>query len=86
MLFRRVPSDEGDGKRIDMQELKTDPEDALATQLEVFVEGLAQSRRTSGGEASDIASLGGVSGEQAVSALRTALRVIDAMPETDDLA
>ena len=38
------------------------------------------------GAVSDIASLGGVSGDQAVSALRTALRVIDAMPETDDLS
>jgi predicted dehydrogenase len=90
MLFRRVPSEDDKGKRIEMQELKTDPEDALATQLEVFVEGVGQGRRASGGSdietAADIAGLGGVSGAQAVSALRTALRVIDAMPETDDLA
>ena len=75
MLFRRIPDGEG-GKRIEMQELKTDPEDALATQLDVFVEGLRERR----GE-----NLGGVSGAQAAGALRTALRVIDAMPETDSL-
>ena len=75
MLFRRVP-DEGGGKRIEMQELKTDPEDALAAQLDVFVAGV-RSR--------DVAALGGVTGAQAAAALRTALRVIDAMPDIDDL-
>jgi predicted dehydrogenase len=75
VLFRRVPDGAG-GKKIEMQQLETDPEDALAAQLEVFLAAVA---------ARSLAGLGGVSGAQAVSALRTALRVIDAMPETDDL-
>jgi predicted dehydrogenase len=75
MLFRRVPTPDG-GKKIEMQSLETDPEDALAAQLDVFVEGVR--RRSAEG-------LTGVTGAQAASALRTALRVIDAMPETDEL-
>lgn len=75
VLFRRVPDGEG-GKKIEMQQLETDPEDALAAQLEVFLAAV---------KARSLAGLGGVSGAQAVSALRTALRVIAAMPETDDL-
>jgi predicted dehydrogenase len=75
MLFRRVPGPDGN-KKIEMQSLQTDPEDALAAQLDVFVEGVR--RRSADG-------LPGVTGAQAASALRTALRVIDAMPETDDL-
>jgi predicted dehydrogenase len=75
VLFRRVPDGEG-GKKIEMQQLETDPEDALAAQLEVFIAGV---------RARTLEGLGGVSGAQAAAALRTALRVIDAMPETDDL-
>ena len=75
MLFRRVPAPDGT-KKIEMQSLETDPEDALAAQLDVFVTALR--RRSSEG-------LSGVTGAQAAAALRTALRVIDAMPETDDL-
>lgn len=74
-LFRRVPDGAG-GKRIEVQQLETDPEDALAAQLDVFVRGLASR---------DVESEGGVSGAQAAAALRTALRVIDAMPETGEL-
>jgi predicted dehydrogenase len=74
-LFRRVPAPDG-GKKIEMQSLETDREDALATQLDVFVTGVR--RRSAEG-------LGGVTGAQAAAALRTALRVIDAMPETDEL-
>ena len=75
MLFRRVPAADG-GKKIEMQSLETDPEDALAAQLDVFVS--AVDRRSGEG-------LAGVTGAQAAAALRTALRVIDAMPEIDDL-
>jgi predicted dehydrogenase len=75
MLFRRVPDAEG-GKKIEMQSLETDPEDALAAQLDVFV---AAVRRGSG------EGLSGVTGAQAAAALRTALRVIAAMPDTDQL-
>jgi predicted dehydrogenase len=74
MLFRRLPAAEG-GKKIEMQTLETSREDALAAQLDVFVAGVRR-RRADG--------LGGVTGAQAA-ALRTALRVIDAMPDTDDL-
>jgi predicted dehydrogenase len=75
MLFRRVPTPDG-GKKIEMQSLETNREDALAAQLDVFVAGVRQ--RSAEG-------LGGVTGAQAAAALRTALRVIDAMPETDEL-
>jgi predicted dehydrogenase len=89
MLFRRVPASrasqaEGErspsggdgGRKIEMQALETDPEDALAVQLDVFVSGVR--RRSADG-------LGGVTGAQAAAALRTALRVIEAMPETGHL-
>jgi predicted dehydrogenase len=76
MLFRRVPGADG-GKKIEMQSLETDPEDALAVQLDVFVSGVRQ--RSAEG-------LAGVTGAQAAAALRTALRVIDAMPEIDHQA
>jgi predicted dehydrogenase len=75
MLFRRVPTADG-GKKIEMQSLETDPEDALAAQLDVFVEAVR--RRSAEG-------LAGVTGAQAAAALRTALRVIDAMPDTEYL-
>ena len=44
MLFRRVPTADG-GKKIEMQSLETDPEDALAAQLDVFVRARAQAQR-----------------------------------------
>jgi hypothetical protein len=44
MLFRRVPTPDG-GKKIEVQSLETDREDALAAQLDVFVEAV---RRRSG--------------------------------------
>jgi predicted dehydrogenase len=76
-LFRRLPS-EGASPRIEVEELKTDPEDALLAQLQVFV---AAAR----GEPAAPGAQRGVSGEVAVAALRTALRVIDAMPAVDAL-
>jgi predicted dehydrogenase len=76
-LYRRLPS-QGAMPRIEVEELKTDPEDALLAQLEVF----ALAAR--GGTPAADAPLG-VSGEAAVAALRTALRVIDAMPAVDAL-
>ena len=77
-LYRRLPSEAG-APRIEVEELKTDPEDALLAQLEVFA---AASR----GAAPSSASPRGVSGDAAVAALRTALRVIDSMPALDTLA
>jgi predicted dehydrogenase len=75
-LFRRLPV-AGAAPRIEVEELKTDPEDALQAQLLVFV-AAARSDVAPGGQR-------GVSGEAAVAALRTALRVIEAMPPLDAL-
>jgi len=77
-LYRRLPS-EGAAPRIEVEELKTDAEDALLAQLEVFV---AAAR----GEATAAGAQRGVSGEAAVAALRTALRVIDSMPAVSELS
>lgn len=77
-LFRRLPSG-GAAPRIEVEELKTDPEDALLAQLEVFAEAARCGADAPGPQR-------GVSGEAAVAALRTALRVIDAMPAVDALA
>ncbi len=76
-LFRRLPSG-GALPRIEVEELKTDPEDALLAQLEVFAAATRGTPAASGAR--------GVSGEAAVAALRTALRVIDAMPAIDALS
>lgn len=77
-LYRRLPS-QGAAPRIEVEELKTDPEDALLAQLEVFAAAARGSAGAPGAQR-------GVSGEAAVAALRTALRVIDAMPAVDALA
>jgi predicted dehydrogenase len=77
-LFRRLPS-QGAAPRNVVEELKTDPEDALLAQLEVFA--LAARGGTPPADAPR-----GVSGEAAVAALRTALRVIEAMPAIDALS
>ena len=78
VLARRFPRNGDDPPRIEMEELKSDPEDSLLAQLEAF---LAAVRREPGASAGP----SGVSGREATAALRTALRVIDAMPDTDDL-
>ena len=81
VLFRRHPPRGGEPPRIEMEELKTDPEDALRAQLEAFVRAV---RRRSGIDTGAEGGIG-VSGVEAAAALRTALRVIDAMPSTQDL-
>jgi len=73
-LFRRLPAP-GAAPRIEVEELKTDPEDALLAQLEVFAAAARGAPALGAGR--------GVSGEAAVAALRTALRVIAAMPAVD---
>jgi predicted dehydrogenase len=73
-LYRRLPS-QGGAPRIEVEELKTDPEDALLAQLEVFA-AAARGLPAPGAQR-------GVSGEAAVAALRTALRVIAAMPAVE---
>jgi hypothetical protein len=56
-----------------MEELKIDPDDVLFAQLRTFVDAV----RTR--------SVTGVGGGDALGALGTALRVIDAMPPLEDL-
>jgi predicted dehydrogenase len=80
-LFRRHPPVDGGTPRIEMEEFKTDPEDSLRAQLEAFT--VAVRRRP--GEDGEARGSAGVSGAEAASALRTALRVIDAMPSIQDL-
>jgi predicted dehydrogenase len=71
-LFRRHTPAGGARPRIEMEELKTDPEDSLRAQLEAFVAAVQAPPGA--------AHVVGVTGVEATAALRTALRVIDAMP------
>ncbi len=73
-IFRRLGSENGGQPRIEMEELKIDAEDALLGQLRAFV-GAVSTRNVTA-----------VSGDDALAALRTALRVIDAMPPIETLA
>ena len=79
-LFRRFPSADGGPPRIDFEDLKTDSGDALVAQLGLFAEA-TRTRSASGGEGGR-----GVTGAEGVAALRTALRVIEAMPPLDGLS
>jgi predicted dehydrogenase len=79
-LFRRLPSEDGEAPRIEYEDLKTDPGDALVAQLALFAEAV----RTR--SASEVAEGRGVTGAEGAAALRTALRVIDAMPPLDGLS
>jgi len=72
-VFRRVPAPDGGTPRIEMEELKIDRGDALESQLRAFFRAV-RTRETPPG-----------SGEQALAALRTALRVVAAMPPLDEL-
>jgi predicted dehydrogenase len=80
--FRRFPQGDGAAPRIEMEELKAGPGDALRAQLQAFV-GVIQRGSQSTDGANESA---GVNGREATSALRTALRVVDAMPSLHDLA
>jgi len=75
VIARRV-ADESGGKRVDVQRLPIDREDALLSQLRAFVEAV-ETRKVLEGS--------GTTAMSAVSALRTALRVIDAMPSLEEL-
>lgn len=70
-VFRRHKR-EGDEPRIEMEELKIDRNDALESELRAFFRSI-RTRETPPG-----------SGTQALSALRTALRVVDAIPPVDE--
>ena len=78
VLARRHAGNGDEPPRIEVEELKSDPEDSLLAQLEAFLAAVLREQGTSTGPC-------GVSGVEATAALRTALRVIDAMPDTDDL-
>ncbi|MGH0028319.1 MAG: Gfo/Idh/MocA family protein [Myxococcota bacterium] len=78
ILFRRLPRPDGPPK-IEFEQLETDPGDALQAQLGVFVEAV----RTRSAPRED--GQRGISGAEAAAALRTALRVIDAMPPIEGL-
>lgn len=83
-LFRRLPSEDDGAPRIEFEDLKTDPGDALVAQLALF----AEAARSAGANAFDgqPGDTRGVSGREGAAALRTALRVIDAMPPLDGLS
>lgn len=66
-IARRVPA-EGGGKTVELEQLAIDRGDALLTQLRAFLQAM-RTREVPEGD-----------GGQAVAALRTALRVVDAMP------
>jgi predicted dehydrogenase len=60
-----------DGPRIGFETLRIDREDALASQLRAFVQGVRERKPLAG------------RGDQGLAALRTALRVIEAIPRED---
>lgn len=61
-------------RRVAFETLRIDREDALANQLRAFVQGVLLRRPVAGG------------GDQGLSALRTALRIVQAMPDESSLA
>ena len=71
-IFKRLVGDGGDAPRVEMEELKIDPDDVMMAQLRAFV-SVVRTR-----------SVTGVGGSDALGALGTALRVIDAMPSVED--
>lgn len=70
-VFRRRPGVGDEPKRIEMEELKIDRSDALESQLRAFFRSI-RTRETPSG-----------SGREALAALRTALRVVEAIPPVD---
>jgi len=73
-VFRRINGPELPSPRIEMEQIEIGREDALESEQRAFIDCLRTRR----------APL--VSGEDALRALRTAVRVIDAMPPLDDLS
>jgi len=72
-IARRLEVGTSGERRIDLQRIEIDPEDALLSQLGSFIEAV-RTRSVRAGAA-----------HEGLSALRTALRVIDAMQPLDDL-
>ena len=71
-IFHRCPGEAGRPPRFETEQLVFDPEDALLAQLEEFVSAV-RTRKTPA-----------VSGREGLRALRTALRVVEAMPRFGD--
>ena len=72
-IFRREAGVRSESPRVEMEELKVDPEDALLAQLRSFVDAVTTRRLTV------------ASATDALGALRTALRVVEAMPAVHEL-
>jgi len=73
VIFRRVQEEGEPSPRIEMEKLDLDPEDALLAQLRSFADAVR-------GRTLPVVPAG-----DALAALRTALRVVEAMPRIDDL-
>jgi predicted dehydrogenase len=73
VVFRRILRDGDPSPHIEMEKLDFDPEDALLAQLRAFVQAVR-------GRVEPV-----VPAHEALSALRTALRVVAAMPSLDGL-
>lgn len=72
-IARRLEADEDGQRRVDLQRLEIDSEDALLAQLDSFIEAV-RTRTVRAGAA-----------HEGLAALRTALRVIEAMPPIDEV-
>jgi len=73
-IFRRVEAKRGEAPRVEKEALNIDREDSLINQLRAFVQAV---------EARDLSVS---TGDEALVALRTALRVVDAMSRVEDPA
>jgi predicted dehydrogenase len=73
-IFRRVETRQGDLPRVEIEELEVEREDSLVAQLRGFVRAVADG---------DVRAS---TGDEALTALRTALRVVAAMPGSADFA
>jgi predicted dehydrogenase len=73
-VFRRIDEPGSPSPRIEMEQLEIDREDALESEQKAFLESVRTRRPPL------------VSGEEAVRALRTAVRVMEAMPPLDDFS
>jgi predicted dehydrogenase len=73
-IFRRVESKRGDPPRVEKEALSIDREDPLRNQLRAFLHAV------------ETRDLSASTGDEALVALRTALRVVDAMPSVEDPA
>ncbi len=71
-VFRREPDAAGGAANLHMEKLEVDPGDALLAQLRSFLQAVRSREKPA------------VDGDAGVGALRTALRVVDAMPALDE--